>query len=208
MTELASPNGRSQVWQAIRRLRSELASASFHQFLRDQIPSRRELKFVTPIRRGLLLGLGAMTGLAVVVPIVAIVSLELAIASQSAFGSSGGRASMGRENHGAGTDENILQRPLFSRSRQAAVVAAPLPIGDAPVPPARTMLDPSVALRGVFMNGERAKAFLTSSDNPVGVWIALNEQWSGWRLSEVKPNEVVLEADGERQTLQLTVLSK
>lgn len=208
MTELASPNGRSQVWQAIRRLRSELASASFHQFLRDQIPSRRELKSLTPIRRGLLLGLGAMTGLAVVVPIVAVLSLELAIASQSAFGSNGGRASMGRENRGAGTDENILLRPLFSRSRQALVVATPPLIGDAPVPPARMMLDPSVALRGVFMNGERAKAFLTSSDNPVGVWIALNEQWSGWRLSEVRPNEVVLEADGERQTLQLTVLTK
>ncbi|MGX4803348.1 hypothetical protein [Bradyrhizobium guangdongense] len=68
------------------------------------------------------------------------------------------------------------------------------------------MLDPSVALRGVFMNGERAKAFLTSSDNPAGVWIAMNDQWSGWRLSEVKPNEVVLEANGERQTLPLTVL--
>jgi hypothetical protein len=70
------------------------------------------------------------------------------------------------------------------------------------------MLDPSVALRGVFMNGERAKAFFTSSDNPVGVWVAVNEQWSGWRLSEVKPGEVVLEADGERQTLQLNVLAK
>ena len=50
------------------------------------------------------------------------------------------------------------------------------------------------------MNGEQAKAFLTSSDNPVGGWIGLNEQWSGWRLSEVKPNEIVLEADGQRQT--------
>jgi hypothetical protein len=36
----------------------------------------------------------------------------------------------------------------------------------------------------------------------------LNEQWSGWRLSEIKPNQIVLEADGERQTLQLTVLAK
>jgi hypothetical protein len=42
----------------------------------------------------------------------------------------------------------------------------------------------------------------------VGIWIALNEHWSGWRLSDVKPNEIVLEAEGERQTLQLTVLTK
>ena len=206
MTELASQNGRWQLWQAIRRSRLELASGSFRQLVRDQIPSRRELKSVAPLRRGLLLGLAVLTGLVVVAPIVAIVSLELAIASQSASGSSGGRAPVGRESRGAGTYENILQRPLFSRSRQLLAVAAPSVMVDASAPPARTTLDPSVALRGVFMNGERAKAFLTSSDNPVGVWIALNEQWSGWRLSEVKPNEIVLEADGERQIVQLTVL--
>jgi hypothetical protein len=208
MTELATQNGRWQVWQAIRKSRIELASANFRQLLRDQIPSRRELMSVAPLRRGLLFGLAALTAVAVALPIVAIVSLELAIASQSALGGSNGRASQGRENRGAGIYENVLQHPLFSRNRQALAVAAPPVIGEAPAPPTRTMLDPSVALRGIFMNGERAKAFLTSSDNPVGVWIALNEQWSGWRLSDVKPNEIVLEADGERQTLQLTVLPK
>jgi hypothetical protein len=172
-----------------------------------QIPSPRELKSVAPLRRGLLLGLVVLTGLAVVAPIVGIISTELAIASQSALGG-GGRVPVGRENRGAGTYENILQRPLFSRSRQLLAVAAPTAVVDAPAPSTRMMLDPSVALRGVFMNGERAKAFLTSSENPVGVWIALNEQWSGWRLSEVKPNEIVLVADGERQTLQLNVLTK
>jgi len=208
MTELASQNRRRQFWQAIRRSRIELVSASFRQLVRDQIPSRRELKSAAPLRRGLLLGLAALTGLAVAVPIVAIASLEFAIASQSALGSGGGRAPGGRENGGAGNYENILQHPLFSRSRQPLAAAAPPATGDAPTPPARTMLDPSLALRGIFMNGERAKAFLTSSDNPVGIWIALNEQWSGWRLSDVKPNEIVLEAGGERQTLQLTVLAK
>jgi len=207
MTELASQIGRWQLWQAVSRSRLELASAGFRQLVLGQIPSRRELKSVAPLRRGLLLGLAALTGLAIVAPIVAIVSLELAIASQSALGGSGGRASVG-ENRSAGTYENILQRPLFSRNRQLLAVAAPPAIVDAPAPSARTGLDPSVALKGVFMNGDRAKAFLTSSDNPVGVWIALNEHWSGWRLSEVKPNEIVLEAEGERQTLQLTVLTK
>ncbi len=207
MTELASQNGRWQLWHTLARSRFELASASYRQLVLDKIPSRRELQSVAPLRRGLLLGLVVLTGLAVVTPIVAIVSTELAIASQSALGG-GGRAPVGRENPGAGTYENILQRPLFSRSRQLLAVAVPPAVVDAPAPLTRMMLDPSVALRGVFMNGERAKAFLTSSENPVGVWIALNEQWSGWRLSEVKPNEIVLVADGERQTLQLTVLTK
>ncbi|MCP3442030.1 hypothetical protein [Bradyrhizobium sp. CCGUVB14] len=205
MTELASQNDRWRLWQAIQRSRIELAAARFHQLVRIQIPSERELKSVAPLRRGLLLGLAALTALAVIAPIVAIVSLEFAIASQSASGS-GGRAPVGRESRGAGSYENILQRPLFSRNRQLLAVAAPPVVVDAPASSARVMLDPSVALRGVFMNGDQAKAFLTSSDHPVGTWIALNEQWSGWRLSEVKPNEIVLEADGERQTLALTVL--
>ncbi|MGW1420218.1 hypothetical protein ACWAT4_08890 [Bradyrhizobium manausense] len=203
MTELASQHGRWR--QAIQRSRIELTTAGFRSLVRSQIPSRRELKSVAPLKRGLLLGLAALTALAVITPIVAIVSLELAIASQSASGG-GSRAPMGRESRGAGSYENILQRPLFSRNRQLLAVAAPPVVVDAPASSARAMLDPSVALRGVFMNGGRAKAFLTSSDHPVGVWIAMNEQWSGWRLSEVRPNEVVLEADGERQTLPLTVL--
>ena len=208
MTELASQNGRWQLWQTIARSRLEFASAYFGRLVRGQIPGRRELQSVAPLKRALLLGLAGLMALAVVAPIVAIVSLELAIASKSALGSNGGRAPIGRENRGAGTYENILQRPLFSRSRQLMAVAAPPAAVDAHALPVRTMLDTSVALRGVFMNGKRAKAFLTSSDNPVGVWIALNDQWSGWRLSEVKPNQIVLEADGERQTLQLTVLAK
>jgi hypothetical protein len=205
MTELVSQNTRWQHWQSALRSRLELASAGVRRRLPGQIPSRRELKSLAPLRRGLLVGLSVLTGLAAVGPILAIVSLELAIANQSASGA-GKRASTGRESRTGGTYENILQRPLFSRSRQLLAVAAPPAV--VPSTSTRAMLDRSVALRGVFMNGERAKAFLTSSDNPVGVWIALNEQWSGWRLSEIKPNQIVLEADGERQTLQLTVLAK
>lgn len=208
MSELASQNNRGQLRQIVSRSSLESALAGVRQFVVGQIPSRRDLKSVAPLRRSLLLGLSVLTGLAVVGPIVAIASLELAIANQSAFGGGDGRAPAGRESRSAGTYENILQRPLFSRSRQLLAVAAPPAVVDSPTTSAKAMLDPSVALRGVFMNGERAKAFLTSSDNPVGVWIALNEQWSGWRLSEVRPNQIVLEADGERQTLQLTVLAK
>jgi len=207
MSELASQNGRWQLWQTIRSSRIEFTGASLRQLVLGQIPSRRELMSLAPLKRGLLLGLAVLTAIAVVTPIVAVASLELAIASQSASGGDS-RAPAGRESRSAGTYENILQRPLFSRSRQLLVVAAPPAVVDAPAPSARTILDPTVALRGVFMSGGRAKAFLTSSENPVGVWVALNDQWSGWRLSAVKPNEIVLEADGERQTLKLTVLPK
>lgn len=208
MTELTSPSGQQQLAQGFRNSRNGLAPASIIKVLRGQIPSARELQSVAPLRRTLLLGLVVLTALMAIAPLVAIVSLEIAVASQSAPGSRGGGTLAGREGQGVGSYESILQRPLFSRSRQAVALAAPQPIVDTPAPLARAMLDPSVALRGVFMSGERAKAFLTSSDNPVGVWIGLNEQWSGWRLAEVKPNEIVLEAEGERQTLPLNVLAK
>jgi hypothetical protein len=208
MTEVASQSGRREFWRAISTSRLELVSARLCQVLRAHIPSHRELNSVAPLKRGLLVGLAALTGLAVAAPIIAIISLELAIASQSSWGGGGGRVPAGRENRATGSYENILQRPLFSRNRQVLAIAPPPAIVDVPASQSRSMLDPSVALRGVFMNGERAKAFLTSSDNPGGIWVAVNEQWSGWRLSEVKPGEVVLEAEGERQTLQLNVLAK
>lgn len=167
MTDLASPNGWERLWQAMRRPRLELASANVRQLLLDHIPSRRQLSSVAPLRRGVLLGLAALTAFAIVAPILAIASLELAIASQSVSGSSGSRAQGGRDAH-VETYDNILQHPLFSRSRQPLAVAVPPVAADVPAPPAGTTLDPSVALRGVFMNGEQAKAFLTSSDNPVG----------------------------------------
>ncbi|MBR0994306.1 hypothetical protein JQ580_26645 [Bradyrhizobium japonicum] len=208
MTELTPPNTRQHLAQTVLNSRSGLTLASIIEGLRGQVPSPRELQSVAPIRRALLLGLVVLTAFTAIAPIVLIVSLEIAIAGQSAPGSRGGGSLAGREGQGVGNYEHILQRPLFSRSRQAVAPAVPQQIVDKPAPPARAMLDPSVALRGVFMSGERAKAFLTSSDDPVGVWIALNEQWSGWRLSEVKPNEIVLEAEGERQTLPLNVLAK
>ena len=208
MTDLTSQSGRQRLAQAIRNSRTGLASAGVLQTLRGLIPSAREFQSVTSLRRGLLLGLAVLTTFMAIAPIVAIVSLEIAIANQSAPGSRGGGALASREGPGVSIFENILQRPLFSRNRQLFAVAAPQPMIGTQAPPTRTMLDPSVALRGVFMNGERAKVFLTSSDNPVGGWIALNEQWSGWRLAEIKPNEIVLEAEGERQTLPLNVLTK
>lgn len=204
MREMVSQSGHRQLWREVAAPRQLVASMASRLFLRNDFPTRRELMAVTPSRRGLLVGLAVLIGLAVVTPVATIVALEVAVASQSTWD---GRGTLvpARQESRTGGYENILQRPLFSRNRQSLPTTSS-PAATEVVAPIRTMLDPGVALRGVFMNGERAKAFLTSSDNPVGIWVALNEQWSGWRLSEVKPNEIVLEADGERQTLPLTVL--
>lgn len=203
MTRMVSQSGHGPLWREILAPRQLAASMASRLFLRNDFPSRRELMAITPPRRGLLIGLVVLIGLAVVTPVGTIAALEIAVASQST-GDAGTLATVRQESRTGGY-ENILQRPLFSRNRRG-LPTTPAAVVTEAVAPSRIMLDPSVALRGVFMNGERAKAFLTSSDNPVGVWIAVNEQWSGWRLSEVRPNEIVLEADGEQQTIPLTVL--
>ena len=207
MTEIVSQSGHRRTWQAILTPRELVASMASRLFLRDDFPSRREMMAITPLRRGMLMALVALVGLAVIAPVGTIVALEIAIASQSISGGPGTSGTGHQESRSAAVYENILQRPLFSRNRQSLPTTPALAAPET-VAPSRVMLDPSVALRGVFMNGDQAKAFLTSSDNPVGVWISANEQWSGWRIAEIRPNEVVLEAQGERQTLPLNVLAK
>ena len=96
--------------------------------------------------------------------------------------------------------ENILQRPLFSRSRRGAAPAqAYVP---APSPP--VMLDRGLVLKGVFINGPSAKAFLTSAQNPLGTWIRAGDEIAGWRVVAVKPDQVVLDGQNEKLVIPLS----
>ena len=48
-----------------------------------------------------------------------------------------------------------------------------------------------------------AKAFLTSTQSPLGVWVELNGEIDGWRVAAVTPEQVVLEGQGEKLTIPL-----
>lgn len=182
-------------------------SALHWLFGRTDLPGTDELTALPPVRRAVLSGLFLLICTALVLPVVAMVSLEISLTGQTMAGLVGGGAPERADGMPLGQFVNITRRPLFSRTRQPLDAAAhPMPVeapAAGPVP-----LDLSLVLRGVFMDGVQTKAFLTTPDNPVGNWVALNEEIAGWRLAEVRPGEIVVEARGERQTLPLSILAK
>jgi hypothetical protein len=110
-------------------------------------------------------------------------------------------AAAGSKAHAHSGYENIIQRPLFSRSRHAAVVAAPM----LPAPPAPVQLDQNFSLKGVFINGPKAKAFLITSQDPAGVWVQPNEEIAGWRVVAIKPDQVVLDGQNQKLVVPLSI---
>ena len=60
-----------------------------------------------------------------------------------------------------------------------------------------------VALNGVFISDGVAKAFLITTQSPVGVWVQVNGQIDGWRVAAVTPEHVVLEGQSEKLTVPL-----
>ena len=100
----------------------------------------------------------------------------------------------------AGAQRNydaIVARPLFSRSRQP--VAAPSETMRAAV------VDRQISLRGVFLNGAVAKAFMLSPQTPLGAWRKRGEEFDGWRVEDVARDRVMLTSQAERMIVPLTV---
>ena len=78
-----------------------------------------------------------------------------------------------------------MQRPLFSRNRQGFVAAEPVRRAAA----ADGDTGPGITLKGVFMSDGVAKAFLVTTQNPLGVWVQVNGQIDGWRVAAVTPEQ-------------------
>lgn len=166
---------------------------------RTDLPSRSELTALRPATRVLILGFAAWIGLVGVMTLSAVISLELStVTAPTWFGSRSPAAKASGARAAAGF-ENIVQRPLFSRNRQGFVAAEP---AAAPPPPMAT-LDAGITLKGVFMSDGVAKAFLITTQNPLGVWVQLNGQIDGWRVAAVTPEHVVLEGQSEKLTVPL-----
>ena len=169
---------------------------------RADFPSRSEFAELRPATRVLITGLAAWIGLVGAVTVIAVISVEMSTMSVPAWLSTRGPASKGGAIRAA-SFENIVQRPLFSRNRQ--VVVAPEP-ASAPLPALPTLtLDQGITLKGVFVNEGFAKAFLLTTQNPVGVWVQLNEEINGWRVAVVSPDQVVLEGQNQKLVVPLNV---
>jgi len=166
---------------------------------RTDLPSRSELTALRPATRVLILGFAAWIGLVGVMTLSAVISLELSTVTAPTWFGSRSPAAKASDARAATGFENIVQRPLFSRNRQGFVAAEPV----AAPPPQMATLDSGMTLKGVFMSDGVAKAFLITTQNPVGVWVQLNGQIDGWRVAAVTPEHVVLEGQGEKLTVPL-----
>jgi len=166
---------------------------------RTDLPSRSELTALRPATRVLILGFAAWIGLAGVMTLSAVISLELSTVTAPTWFGSRSPAAKASDARAATGFENIVQRPLFSRNRQGFVAAEP---AAAPPPPMAT-LDSGMTLKGVFMSDGVAKAFLITTQNPLGVWVQVNGQIDGWRVAAVTPEHVVLEGQSEKLTVPL-----
>jgi hypothetical protein len=170
---------------------------------RAELPGRGELAGLRPATRLLIVGLTAWIGLVGLLTVIAVASVEISAMNFPAWFGSRASASPSTEIRSAAGFENILLRPLFSRSRQAVT---PVTVS-APQPPLPATLDQNITLKGVFISGALAKAFLTSAKNPLGVWVQVGEEVAGWRVVAVKPGQVLLDAQNEKLVIPLTVNS-
>lgn len=167
---------------------------------RSELPSFGEVAALRPATRVLLAGFSGGIILAFLITVAAVVSVEMSAVSLPEWLGPPSSAARGAAARPPASLENILQRPLFSRSRQG-VTLAPAPVPAAA--PTAVLLDQDIMLKGVFINGALAKAFMLSSQNPLGAWVQAGEAISGWKVLGVQPDYVLLEGQGEKRAVQL-----
>ena len=169
---------------------------------RAEFPRFAELAALRPATRVLIAGLSGWIILVFLVSLAAVVSVEMSTITLPEWLGARSSASGGTAARPPASFENIVRRPLFSRSRQG-MSQAPVPAPVAPQPP--STLDQDITIRGVFMSGLLAKAFLLSSQTPLGVWVQAGEEVAGWRVVAVQRDQVLLEGQGQRLVVPLNV---
>ena len=170
---------------------------------RTQLPGMGELAALRPPTRALLVGFAGWIVLAALVTLAAVISVEMSAVSLPEWLGVPSSASRAASARSPTNFENIVQRPLFARSRQGAVQAPVLPL-QAPLPSPPT-LDRDVTLKGVFISGSMAKAFLLSPQNPLGLWVQAGEDIAGWHVVAVQPDQIILQGQGEKWVVQRNV---
>lgn len=166
---------------------------------RADLPGRADFFALRPATRVLMTGLAGWIGLVLVVGAVAACAVQLSRFSTPAWLDIRGTAAGKAKTAAIAGYDNIVQRPLFSRSRHAPSVAVPV-VAAAPAPVA---VDPGFVLKGVFMSDGVAKAFLLTAQNPVGTWVEADGEIAGWRVVGIQPDQVVLDSSNQRLAVPL-----
>ena len=161
-----------------------------------------ELTRLPAFARVVLFGLIGWSGVAAAATLGGLLIIEIAARSAAPVAAKEARAAKLERGNG----DAVLQRPVFSRTRQPALPVLALPQAPSLPPPplpALTPRDSELRLKGVFINAPMAKAFLISAQNPSGAWVRPEEVFGGWKLVTVRPGEIELEGGGERITVPL-----
>lgn len=95
------------------------------------------------------------------------------------------------------------ERPLFSPTRRpqpppAPVVAAPEPLPP-PAPP------PDVALFGIVMDGEEARAVVRAGPAAKIMRVGIGDDIGGWKVAQIEGRQLVLSRDGRIATFTMFV---
>jgi hypothetical protein len=91
--------------------------------------------------------------------------------------------------------DEIVTRPLFSKSREPFVPAAEAPVAAA-APAA------SFELIGTMVTGQSRIAMIQHAEKGV-LWLREGQEIGGWRIAEIGGREVLLERDDETRDLRL-----
>lgn len=208
MTREVRPSSRSRlsmIWS-----RSFPQARSLAAIIEAMLPSREAFAELPPASRYLMTGLRVSIVLTGIAAIAAILALKVSVmAPSTSFGGRSSTVSSG-EARGKKAYDHVTARPVFARMRQAPIAVVDTS-SDATPPtasPAAAALDSNIVLRGVLISGSLQKAFITSAQNPVGRWIQVNGDIEGWRLIEVKPEQVTLEGQGQTLALKRSVALK
>lgn len=101
----------------------------------------------------------------------------------------------------------LLERPLFSRTRRPYVPPPPEPpaVEQPQVQPEIVTQEPQVSLQGIFIQGRTRRALVLTPENALPAWVNEGANISGWKLSEIKPNQLILLAGSQRRIIELYV---
>jgi hypothetical protein len=163
-------------------------------------PERSEFAQLRPALRLLIIALAGWVGLIATVTALAILYLELDIISRPELLGPQTSSEAHIQTPRSVTFDNIVDRPLFARSRTPTTVLVSVA---SPSSPDRVG-DQNIRLKGVFIRGALIKAFVTSTNTPLGTWVALDDDVGGWRVAAVTPDHMELNVRDEKVIIPLT----
>jgi hypothetical protein len=168
---------------------------------RQDLPERSEFAQLRPALRLLIIALAGWVGLVTILTALAMSWLEPNITGRpELLGARTSSAAPFKTARSARFD-NIVDHPLFSRTRKPATLVESVA---GPSSPDRVIRDHNITLKGVFIRGATIKAFVTSTQSPFGTWVALDDDVGGWRVAGVTPDQMVLNANDEKVIVPLS----